>query len=271
MTYVPFAPEQAAFYTLTGPDGTVATFNNSADPNYCGIVTDVTGLDSANVLDASADLTQADGGYVGTQFYGRRPITLTIQLFGYNLVDDRNAQMAKIRAASNAMAADGTLTFLGTASNAINMMTTFRRQAPTRFTGGWTKTANLALTSQIAPLLSAAVNNVTPAANSITVENRGDYPGGWINSITIQGPTAGAIVITNTTTGGQIRFLTGLTVATGHALIIDPKQHTATLDGVSVNQFIDYISSTWVTMPKGNNTFTTNTGTIGINFNSAWV
>lgn len=271
MTYVPFAPEQAAFYTITGPDGSVATFNNPSDPNYCGIVTDVTGLDSASVLDSSADLTQSDGGYVGTQFYGRRPITMSIQMFGYNVVDDRNAQMAKIRTATNAMSADGVLTFLGTASNAINMMTTFRRQQPTRFSGGWTKVANLSLTSQIAPLLSAAANNVTPATASVSVENRGDYPGGWINFITVQGPTAGAITVTNTVTGGQIKFLTGLTVASGHALIIDPKQHTASIDGTSVNQFIDYVNSTWVTMPKGTNVFTTNTGTIGINFNSAWV
>lgn len=271
MTYIPFAPELGAFYTITGPDGTIATFNKATDANYCGVLSDISGLDSANVNDSSADLTQSDGGYVGTQFYGRRPITLSVQMFGYPDIATRNAQMAKIRAATNAMSADGTLSFLGQAAGAVQMATTFRRQQPVRFTGGWVKTCNIALTSQIAPLLSSPATVVTPASASITVENQGDYAKGYINTITVQGPTAGAITVTNTTTGGLIKFLTGLTVASGHSLIINPQQHTATVDGASVNQFIDYVNSTWVTMPKGNSTFTTNTGTIGINFNSAWV
>lgn len=271
MTYVPFAPELGAFYSITGPDGSICTFNNPADANYCGMVSDITGLDSANVNDSSADLTQADGGFVGSQFYGRRPITMTVQMFGYADVLARNTQMAKIRSATNAMRADGTFAFLGTAAGAIQMATTFRRQQPTRFTGGWAKTVNIALTSQIAPLLSSPATVVTPASASITVENKGDYELGYINTITVHGPTSGAITVTNTTTGGLIRFLTGLTVASGHDLIINPQQHSATMDGVSENAFIDFVNSTWVTMPKGNSTFTTNTGTIGINFNSAWV
>lgn len=67
-------PQFGVPFTVVGPDGTRAVFNNPADPDYVGFLTDVSGLDSAEVRENAEVVAGDDGGIHGDFFYGRRPI-----------------------------------------------------------------------------------------------------------------------------------------------------------------------------------------------------
>lgn len=169
MTYIPYSPEVGAKYTLTGPDGTVAVFNDPSDPNYVGMLTDVTGLDSSNVREAGDDYVATDGGWHGNFFYGRRPITMSGTVFGYGGSDERTARLDRLRRASNAMRADALLSWTNMGMNVAHMCAFVRRQQPLRITGAWVKQFQLQLVSADAPLYSYDIH---------TVENVNYYPGG---------------------------------------------------------------------------------------------
>lgn len=70
-------PQYGVKYTLTGPDGSRAVFNDPSDVDYVGQLTDLTGLDSAEVREAADDLIGDDGGVHGEFYYGRRPLTMS--------------------------------------------------------------------------------------------------------------------------------------------------------------------------------------------------
>lgn len=206
MTYVPFAPEYGAPITLTGPDGTVAAFNDPANPDFCGYLTDLTGLDSADVREVGDVLASADGGWHGNFWYGRRPIVLSGAVVPITSAADRATKIDKIRRASNAMRGDAVLAWTNTAAGAVPMQTWVRRQQPLRVTGGWAKNFNLSLVSQYAPLFSQA-NHVVSGTTTLTAENQGDYPSYPV--IRLTGPSTNP-VITNTTTGAALKFTSGL-------------------------------------------------------------
>jgi hypothetical protein len=111
MAYFPFATEFGAFYRLVGPDGSVATFNDPTDPSYVGALTEVTGLDSADIREAASDLTEADGGAHGAFYFGRRPITMTGRVFGHSSISERNIRMDRARRASAGMRGDSILSW----------------------------------------------------------------------------------------------------------------------------------------------------------------
>ena len=110
MAYYPFATEFGAFYKLVG-GGVTATFNDPTDPNYVGMLTEVSGLDSPEVRESASDLTQSDGGVHGDFYYGRRPIVLSGRVFGHASVLERNTRLDRARRASNIMRADGVLSW----------------------------------------------------------------------------------------------------------------------------------------------------------------
>jgi hypothetical protein len=108
--YYPFAPENDATYRLVnGPH--VAVFNDKLDPDYVGTLSEITGLDSAEVRESFEDLVQADGGVHGDFYYGRRPIVLTGKSYGHPTVALRNYRLDKLLRASNAMRSDATLSW----------------------------------------------------------------------------------------------------------------------------------------------------------------
>lgn len=166
MAYIPFSPEVGCKYWLTGPDGTIAAFNDPTDPNYVGMLTDVTGLDSADVRESGDVLTDADGGWHGNFWYGRRPITLSGSVFGYAGPDARTARIDLLRRASNAMRDDAILSWQPNALNSLKMRTPVRRQQPLRITGPWIKEFQLQLVSAFAPLFSDT-NYVTTGTMNI--------------------------------------------------------------------------------------------------------
>jgi hypothetical protein len=131
--------EYGAVYTLTGPDGTKAVFNDSSDPNYVGILSpESSGLDSADVRESAQDGTQRDGGVHGDFYYGRRPVVLQGTVIASSKAD-RAAKIAKIKRASNALRADATLSWPAEGiTGGVNVLG-LRRQQPVRFTKGWVK------------------------------------------------------------------------------------------------------------------------------------
>lgn len=109
MAYYPFAPEIGARYELIGPTGAVAVFNDAIDPNYVGMLSEVTGLDSPDVREASEDLVEADGGQHGQFWFGRRPIVLNGRVYGHATAAERAARLDRLARASLALRGDAVL------------------------------------------------------------------------------------------------------------------------------------------------------------------
>lgn len=271
MAYVPYAPEIGAAYTLTNAVGATVTFNNPADPNYGGILSDITGLDSPDVRESGDVLVASDGGWQGNNYFGRRPITMTGQLGGVLDAADRAVKLDRIRQASTALRSDAILSWTNTAVGAVPMQTWVRRQQPLRFSGGWSKTFNLMLVAAFAPLFSVALHTSASGTN-ITVENQGNWPSFPI--ITVHGTVSGGtpVVITNATTGFTMRMLTGYTQGSTDSLAIDMLNHTAVLNGgTTYNSYIDFVNSSWPAVIKGNNTFTlTGATSMSLVWRDAW-
>ena len=118
MAYAPLANEIGAVYTLTSADGlSVAVFNDPTSPNYVGALTEVTGLDSAEVRESASELIEADGGAHGSFYLGRRPIVLNGKVFGHSSIAERNARLDRARRASLALRGDSNLVW--TPTNAL--------------------------------------------------------------------------------------------------------------------------------------------------------
>lgn len=277
MAYQPYAPQLGCKYVLLGTDGTTrAVFNDPTDTDYVGMLTEITGLDSAEVRESSDDLVMADGGQHGQFWYGRRPITMTIQVANVTGNVDRDTKLDKLRRASNAMRADALLSWQNnpTGSNP-SMQTWVRRQQPLRISGGWIKSVQLALVSQYAPLFSSTSNTsaATASGTPLVIENKGDYPSYPVIRISAAGSTATNPQVA--VTGGGTLKTTGLSISGSGANYVDfdMLNHTAVRnDGVSMNRYIDFANITaWPALAKGNNTFTlTGGGTMTVFWRDAW-
>lgn len=135
---LPLGPEYGVKYTLTGPDGTKAVFNDSTDPNYVGVLNpdESSGLDSPDVREDATDAVEADGGTHGAFYYGRRPVVLSGFIIASS-VTQRNERAAKLQAATNAMREDCTLKWTPTGGQEVELK--LRRQQPLRITGPYLK------------------------------------------------------------------------------------------------------------------------------------
>ena len=110
MAYLPLATEIGAIYTLTSPDGlSVAVFNDPSSASYVGALTEVTGLDSAEVRESAQELPEADGGAHGAFYFGRRPVVLNGKVFGHTTIKERELRLDRARRASLALRGDSTL------------------------------------------------------------------------------------------------------------------------------------------------------------------
>lgn len=112
MAYYPHEPETSAHYKLYSPEsGITAVFNNPSDPNYVGMVAEITGLDSPEVREQAEDLVMSDGGNHGAFYHGRRPITLNGRIFGHATMAERRLRSDRVRRASLAMRRDAILSW----------------------------------------------------------------------------------------------------------------------------------------------------------------
>lgn len=264
MTYYPYAPATSDIYTLTSALGDVAVFNDPLSANYVGMLTEVTGLDSAEVREASEELTEADGGAHGNFFYGRRPIVLNGRVFGHATQAARAVRLDRMMRASNAMRGDAVLTWKpeNWASVVhIPMQTFVRRQQPLRISGGWVKEFQLSLVSEYAQLFSVDVRQTAVTANGVAVSAENQGSGEAWPFISITGASTNPTVTNTTSTPDQVLFTTGLTLVAGETVQIDTFTHTAAFtsgprSGQSANRYIDFGATVaWPRIARGINSF----------------
>lgn len=111
MAYYPYATQFTARYQLISPAGIAAVFNDPLDLNYVGMLTEVSGLDSAEVRESADDLVEADGGVHGNFYFGRRPIILNGKVFGHATIQARDVRLDLARRASLALRGDSVLSW----------------------------------------------------------------------------------------------------------------------------------------------------------------
>ena len=244
MAYYPISTEAGAIYTLTGPDGSVAVFNDPSSPDYVGMLTEVTGLDSAEVRESASDLTEADGGAHGAFYFGRRPIVMTGRVFGHASLAARDLRLDRARRASLALRGDAVLTWKPSdwaSRSYLELFTTVRRQQPFRESGGWVKEFQIALVSQYATIQSSALITV---GTGVPTENRGNYPAYPLIEIT------GASANPTVSVGGLTFRTAGLTLASGEKVQFDMLNHSGQFTagpraGQSANRYIDFTNTQW--------------------------
>lgn len=102
-------PELGIPYTLIGPDGTRAVFNDPTDPDFVGYFDDtgITGLlDTADVREDTDVLTEADGSIQGNNYLARKTGTISGFIWPSPDIISVNARETKIKRASRGLKAN---------------------------------------------------------------------------------------------------------------------------------------------------------------------
>lgn len=276
MAYYPISTEFNAFFTLTGPDGSVATFNDPSDANYVGMLKEITGLDSPEIRESASELVEADGGAHGYFYLGRRPIVMTAAVFGHATLADRTLRIDRARRASNALRGDAVLKWKPSdwATRAyIEVYVPVRRQQPFRESGQWVKEIQIPLVSEYATIQSTQLLTV---AGGVAAENRGNYPAFPVVSIT--GPSSNPTVSDGTRTFRTTGLSAGTALASGETVKFDFLNHTGVFtsgarNGQSANRFIDFATTQWPYL-SGLGTSQTFTlaggGTLSVDYRHTW-
>jgi len=270
LSAIPFGIEVGVTYTLTGPGGTIVTFNDSTDTNFVGYLEEVTGLDGADVREAAELYVQGDGGIHSDFYFGRRAITLSGLLDPNSTGLARNLMVKNLLEASNAMKEDATLSW--TATGGLPVSVKVRRQNPPRISGGRVKAFQLSLVAADPRIYGTTINNAQATAGGsasggftspiISPWQSGASPVGQIivanlgnmsspPTITIYGPITNPTV-KNQTTGESLAFTYSL--AASEYLEINTADRTIYLNG-STNRYsaLNFISSAWWELQPGNN------------------
>ena len=225
MAYYPLATEHGALYRLVGADGvSVATFNDPNDPNYVGMLTEVTGLDSADVRESASEMVEADGGTHGIFYLGRRPITMAGKVFGHQSIAERNLRIDRARRASLALRGDSTLSWKPSTRNE-NLVVNPRAQNNTT---GWATTgtglqggATLTRQTGVAPPVgtttfqiatSGATNAFQGAATTLSLVAGRTYAFSVAYRRTV-GTGSGQFVINSTDGANSAALASGLTAS----------------------------------------------------------
>lgn len=244
MAYFPLATETGAIYKLVSPAGAVAVFNDPTDPNYVGMLTEITGLDSAEVRENASELVEADGGAHGSFYFGRRPITLTCRVFGHTTLAERTLRMDRARRAALAMRSDAILSWKPSdwaTRTYVETFTPVRRQQPFRESGAWVKELQIALVSEYAYIFSVASKTVN---TGVATENQGNMPAFPIVEFT------GASSNPTMSDGTRVFRTTGLELAAGEKVEFDMLNHTGVFtagarSGQSANRYINFTTTQW--------------------------
>jgi hypothetical protein len=278
MAYVPLASQIGARYTLTSPTGDVAVFNDPTSPDYVGMLTEVTGLDSAEVRESAVDLVEADGGAHGYFYFGRRPIVLSGKVFGHASISERNIRMDRARRASLGLRGDCTLAW--TPAGGLPVFTTCRRQQPFRESGNWVKDFQIPLVSEYAVIFGATLKTSASIASGAgtVLENQGNYAAYPIVEITGAAAGTNNPTFSVTPSGGvaSVFRTTGLTLASGEKVEFDMLNHTGRFtagarNGQSANRYIDFAAGAFPALLSGNNTVLLGpSGTMIVKYRDTW-
>lgn len=267
------AYELDAIYVLTGPDGQRAVFNDQSDPDYVGVITEVSGLDSPEVRENADNLVQFDGGIHGDFFWGRRPVVLNGLILNPQSPAERNVRQNKLERASAALRGDAELKW--TLSGGEQQFILVRRQQPVRVTGAWQKTFQIPLVSADPRIYNQNQSAATVMLSSgdESVVGRGydmvydkDYGPAVINGqvtaanngtadtyplIVVEGPVVNPTIINFTT--GQGIYLT-YTLQADETLSLDALNRTVMLNGTSPRYgAIDQSRTNWWALVPGDN------------------
>jgi hypothetical protein len=279
------AIETSAPYSLSvpTPNGTItASFNVPTDPNWCGYINDVTGLDFAGVRENAEVFASADGGYHGPFWMDRRPITLGGWVMPTTPVSTRNVAQNKMMAVlAWARRQDGTLLFTPS-GDSIQRGCLFRVQQPLRITTGQ---SNVQKNFTIA-IVCADWRVITWAGSTAGPTN---WVSGFVNqSVTSAGnveaaplfTVTGSVVnpvITNVLTGKK--FTVNTTVAGGSTLQIqlNTTYPLILLNGVDVSNTVDPLNSDYtISVVPGAQTFQlsgtgfTTAASLKVQWNDSW-
>lgn len=276
MAYLPFAQEIAAVYTITNPNGAVAVLNNPLSANYAGMLSEITGLDGAEIRESASDRVESDGGDHGKFYFGRRPMTMTVKVFGHGTALERAQKIDRLHRAATALRGDAMLTWDPTYAAGTTLQVPVRLQQPIRDTGPWAKEIQVALVSNL-PVIQSQVLHATAftAMNGtvVSAENIGSYESYPLIEI------AGASTNPTITDGSGRQLFTGptgftLTLAIGETVQIDTLNHSAVFiagarNGQSANRYINFAAT--LNWPFLNGAATTNfSGSGGGTFRVVW-
>lgn len=250
MTY-PHGLSWGRTYTLTGPDGTIAVFNDDTSPYYVGILdpNGCSGLDAADVRENADDLPDADGGVHGPFYEGRRPVVLAGQIIASS-VADRDDKVDRLRRASYALRSDAVLKWTPTGGEEI--FSSLRRQQPLRVTGGYLKTFQLSMVAADPRIYSTTLfSQALTVSGNVNITNNGDATSS--PRIVINGAATGP-TITNNTVAKIIAILSSVTIAAGASRSIDVGAGTL-LDGTGANRYgdLDFANTNWWGVAPGVN------------------
>lgn len=310
MPQLPLGVQYGVKYTLTGPDGTVAVFNDPTDPNYVGVLdpANCSGFDSPEVRENSDDLVQMDGGIHGDFFYGRRPVTLAGKIYNVATTTERNQKITLLQRATNAVravaggtgpaAANGNARLTWTPDGGEQVFIDLRRQQPLRVTGPWDKDFQALMVAADPRIYSFSLYTTTVLASGgggatgfgfpmtfplsfgaasptgqISAENQGDaisYP-----VLTLTGPGTNPTIVNNTT--GE-RITLNYTLNAGETLVVDTLNKTILFNGnTPAYGALDYVNTQWWGLIPGVNDlrllfFTFSAGaSLRVDWRDAWL
>ena len=257
MPNYPTGQQGSATYTLTGPDGSVAVFNDTASPNFVMSLDGedaVSGLDSPEVRAALQDRVEADGAIAGNFYHGIRSPVFNGIMRGTS-PSQRNQRESILRKVVNScMRADGTLQW--TPDGGIAQYVKVRKHGRLAIKGGFNKDVQVVLVCPDHRIYGATLNSSTGLAHSTnhTIENSGDAPSPPA-LIRVTGPGTNPVV-RRTWGGVQLNItFSGLTLTAGQYVDIDVVNKTAThSDGSNVYQYISFLTTQWWELGSGNNT-----------------
>jgi hypothetical protein len=251
-------------YYLDGPGSAFAVFNDKADANFVGYLTNIGGFESASVRESAEDLVEDDGGVHGDFFYGRRPVTLEGLIFPDDLTATEQSRQNKLLRAGDAMLTDAVLRWTepGEPQKALWL----RRQTEPKITGQRPKNFMLGMVSAASRIQSYALHSQSVATT--TVANAGTATAPPTFTLT---PSSGTVVIT---VGGDQVSLFGVT--TGSQMTVDYARHMVyagtdpTVAGSRRGGWINWPSSVWKYLQAGNTTIGVTGATGTVAWRDAW-
>lgn len=266
--------DETATITLTAPAasdgrGEIAQLNGAdTDTHFVGRV--LSSSRSVVIRQSKDDISEGHGVVYGGQWYGDATHTLEVMLAPASTWAASYTRREKLLAATNAMAADGTMVWTdsGGAARLIN----FRREQYPSGPDSDRKMLLVLASSDPRIYLNTAQTGSSPKTNTGKV---GSPP-----TFTFSPTTTGTVILTNTTAGYGSPAVT-LTVATGYltsgggAVTVDFGAKTVTQGGTHKEGAVVFPGSTWWEVIPGANTWTiTGTATVtgsSISFRDAWV
>jgi hypothetical protein len=271
--------EQGAIYTLTGPTGVRAVFNDPTDRDFVGwLNAPPSGLDGANTRAGSEDIPEGDGAIPANGYLGARPWTLSgivdvePRLPGEELLVEAvyiNQRIERIKDAARALRDDATLTW--SAQGGAPVMLRARRSQRPVFSDRWPKTFLISMESADPRIVSQIVNVAAATGGAaITARNNGTW--GALPIITLRDTWTNPIVA-SATTGEDLRLTGngGLSMTSGDILVLDAAARTVTLNG-TVNRYdrLAFPTSEWFEIVPGDNALSASGGGSGASWQVAW-